>query len=202
MRQRPRRRRLGIVLMMVAAAVLAGVPAHAAVDGDTSGQPGVGTLARYGDRVIDLAHSWEGAGACLVWPEVLDQSECFDTEAEMDRRIAALEAATAVTAVAGNSSGAAAASGSWCSSSLRLYDGIYYTGAVLYLRGRWQWFNLADYGFDQRTSSFKVGACSAWFADWRNGGGEWYPTSATEADDQASVMISGWDNDVSSVYIT
>ena len=48
----------------------------------------------------------------------------------------------------------------------------------------------------------QIGACAAWFADWANGGGEWYPTSATGAYDRAPTMLSGWDNDVSSVYIT
>jgi hypothetical protein len=187
--------------MMVAAAVLAGFPAHAAVDGDTSGQPGVETPARYGDRLIDLSRSWEGAGACVVWPDMLDIPECFDTEAEMNRRIADLESELAPASV-GSSSGTAATSGSLCTSYLRLYDGTYYTGAVLYLRGRGRWFNLADYGFDQRTSSYRIGACSAWFADWANGGGSWYPTWLTEAYDQAPTMLSGWDNDVSSVYIT
>lgn len=89
-----------------------------------------------------------------------------------------------------------------CSGYLRLYDGTGYTGAVLYLRGRFQWHNLADYGFDQRTSSYRIGPCSAYFADYADGGGSWYPTSLTEAYDSASSMTSGWDNDVSSVYIT
>ena len=132
---------------------------------------------------------------------MLDVPECFDTEAEMDRRIDQLESRLA-TASVGASSAATASSGSSCASYLRLYDGTWYTGAVLYLRGRWQWFNLADYGFDQRTSSYRIGACSARFADWANGGGAWYPTSLTEAYDQASTMLSGWDNDVSSVYVT
>ena len=201
MRRRPRRRRLGAVLMMVTAAILAGLPAHAAVDGDTSGQPGVETPARYGDRLIDLSRGWEGAGACVVWPDKLDIPECFDTETQMNRRIAELENQLAPASV-GSSSGTAATSGSSCTSYLRLYDGTYYTGAVLYLRGRGRWFNLADYGFDQRTSSYRIGACAARFADWANGGGSWYPTWLTEAYDQASTMLSGWDNDVSSVYIT
>lgn len=200
MRSRRRSGWFGMVLVIVAAAVLAGVPAHAAVDNHASGQSGAGTPARYGDRVIDLTRGWDGAGACVVWPEKLDIPECFDTEADMGRRIAELEGAAA--SPIGTLGGTAATSSSWCSSALRLYDGTYYSGAVLYLRGRQQWFNLADYGFDQRTSSYVIGACSARFADWRNGGGDWYPTSLTEAYDVAPTMISGWNNDVSSVYIT
>ncbi len=187
--------------MAVAAAVLVGIPAHPVVNGDTSGQSGAGTPARYGDRVIDLALGWEGAGACVVWADVLEVPECFDTEADMNRRIGELETETSAS-VGSPGGGIAATTGASCASYLRLYDGTWYTGAVLYLRGRWQWFNLADYGFDQRTSSYVIGACSARFADRRNGSGDRYPTSLTEAYDVAPTMLSGWNNDVSSVYIT
>jgi|GEM_PF-644253 len=199
----PHRRsgRFGTLLVMVAVALLVSVPVQAAARGDAPPRWGAATPAKYGDRVIDLTSGWEGARACVVWPGVLDQPECFDAEAEMNRRIAELEAEMSAS-VGSSGGGIAATTGASCASYLRLYDGTWYTGAVLYLRGRGQWFNLADYGFDQRTSSYVIGACSAWFADWRNGGGSWYPTSLTEAYDTAPSMLSGWDNDVSSVYIT
>ncbi len=73
---------------------------------------------------------------------------------------------------------------------------------MLYLRDRFQWINLSPFGWNQRTSSYKVGPCASYFADYANGGGAWYPTYLTEAYDRAPSMISGWDNDVSSVYIT
>ncbi len=201
MRTRRRSRRVGIVPIFLGLVMLAAVPGYAASGSNSAGLRGVGTTARYGDRVVDLTRSWEGAVACVVWPDRLDMPECFDTEVEMNRRIADLESELAPASV-GSSSGAAATSGSSCTSYLRLYDGTYYTGAVLYLRGRGRWFNLADYGFDQRTSSYRIGACPAWFADWTDGDGSWYPTWLTEAYDQASTMLGGWDNDVSSVYIT
>ena len=84
-----------------------------------------------------------------------------------------------------------------CSSYLKMYDGTWYSGSVLYLRSKYQWHNLVNYGFNQRTTSFKVGACSTYFADYSNGGGAWYPTWATQAYDQSPTMISGWNNDVS-----
>jgi|AMFO01.1.fsa_nt_gi hypothetical protein len=203
MRTQRRSQRVGIVSVMLAVVMLAGVPASvaSAASGSDGWHPQARTAARYGDHLIDLARGWEGAGACVVWPDKLDMPECFDTEAEMYRRIAELESELAPASV-GISSGTTATSGSSCASYLRLYDGTWYTGAVLYLRGRWQWFNLVDYGFDQRTSSYRIGACSARFADWANGGGSRYPTWLTEAYDQASTMLNGWDNDVSSVYIT
>ncbi|NIA26323.1 MAG: hypothetical protein GWP04_12295 [Gammaproteobacteria bacterium] len=199
MRTRRRSHRVRIVPVILATVMLVAVPAYAASGSDSSGLPGVGTTARYGDHLIDLTHSWSGAGACVVWPDKLDMPECFDTEAEMNRRIAQLEAEVAPASVVGTGR-TTATSGSSCASYLRMYDGTWYTGAVLYLRGRWQWFNLADYGFDQRTSSYRIGACAARFADWENGGGSRYPTS--EAYDVAPTMLSGWNNDVSSVYIT
>ncbi len=198
----PRRsHRFRIMAAMAVAVVFVAAPASAESGSDGSVSAGAGTTARYGDRLIDLARDWEGAGACVVWPDKLDVPECFDTESEMNRRIAELEAELASVS-AGGWGGTAASSGSSCASYLRLYDGTSYSGAVLYLRERGRWLNLADYGFDQRTSSYRIGACSARFADWRNGGGSRYPTWLTEAYDHASVMLGGWNDDVSSVYIT
>lgn len=88
-----------------------------------------------------------------------------------------------------------------CSSYMRLYDGTGYTGSTLYLSTRRQWLNLSSYGFNQKTSSYKIGACKSIFADYNNGGGGWYPTYLTEAYDKATSMRSGWNNDVSSVYM-
>lgn len=201
MKMPKRSHRFRILAASVVAVVLVAAPASAASGSDGSVSAGAGTTARYGDQLIDLARGWEGAGACVVWPDRLEVPECFDTEAEMNRRIAELETELDPASV-GVWSGTTATSGSSCASYLRLYDGTWYSGAVLYLRGRWQWFNLADYGFDQRTSSYRIGACAARFADWRDGGGSRYPTSLTEAYDQAPFMLSGWNNDVSSVYIT
>ncbi|MGH8925992.1 MAG: hypothetical protein ACRDWA_15355 [Acidimicrobiia bacterium] len=129
--------------------------------------------------------------ACLVW-QAQGLFECFQSEKEVDGRIEEL-----TREESGNLSMLAQ-----CSTGLRLYDGTGYTGSVLIVLDRSLWINLSSYGFDNRTSSYKVGACSSYFAENSNGGGSWYPTSATEAWDQASSMQSGWDNRVSSVYQT
>ncbi len=84
---------------------------------------------------------------------------------------------------------------------MKLYDGLYHTGQVLYMRDRLQWINISAFGFSNRTSSFKIGPCSSYLADYNWGGGSWYSTSATQAWDVAYVMASGWNNRVSSVYI-
>jgi len=165
------------------------------------------SVAVYQGTPLDLAAGWQGAQACLVWPEVLDAVECFSSEPELEARVVELGGIlpgsralpTAGPAIAGP--GRFVATGSSCSSFVRLYDGIYYTGASLWLNSRSIWLNLSALGFDQRTSSFKIGACSAYFADWAGGGGAWYPTWATQAYDVAPWMASGWNNDVSSVFI-
>lgn len=182
-----------LVIALATSAMLPAVNADAAEDGDS----GLG-VALFEGKEINLAEGWGEATACLIWNEI-DISECFRTEAAMDARIAALEAQQASTGGFGD--GVVVAS-STCSGYLRLYDGTSYTGAVLYLRDRLQWLNLANWGFNQKTSSYKIGPCSAYFADYANGGGAWYPTYLTEAYDQSPSMLTGWDNDVSSVYIT
>jgi hypothetical protein len=82
-----------------------------------------------------------------------------------------------------------------------LYRSTSYGGAVLQLTTRYTYINLSGYGFDNDTSSYRVGACAAYFYDGTNGGGSVYPGS-TGAGVSASSMVSGWDNRISSVYIT
>jgi len=160
---------------------------------------GEGATATFEGTTLNLAESWGDATACMVWPEAVEQIECFATEAELDARIAGLEVQFGVDTKSGPTEGLLGST--QCSSYLKMYDGTWYSGSVLYLRSKYQWHNLVNYGFNQRTSSFKVGACSTYFADYNNGGGAWYPTYATQAYDQSPTMMSGWNNDVSSVYI-
>lgn len=190
------------ILAVTLATMLGAVPALAMEPGDAGQSGRSATVAVYGDRIIDMADDWEGAGACLVWPETIEVPECFETEEQMNHRIAELEKMTGDTPRAAAVGGGQTASGTSCSGNVSLYDGTSYTGAALHIRSRYQWFNLASFNFDQRTSSFKIGPCSAYLADLAAGGGAWYPTSQTEAYDVAPTMVSGWNNDVSSVYIT
>lgn len=151
--------------------------------------------AVFDGRLIDLRKGWGEARACVVW-DGDSVVECFRTEAALLEHITARGESLDATATELETLASS------CSSSLRLYDGTGYTGSVLYVYQRTVWINLADYGFSNRTSSYKIGACSSYFADYANGGGSWYPTSDTEAWDMASTMISGWNDRVSSVYIT
>jgi len=205
MRARTHRYGRQIPTAIVVALALA-LPASSALAQDEE-PPSVETGAVFEGQLIDIADDWGDATACMVWPAVLERPECFRTEAEMDTRIAQLEKDTGLTSEAALSIGAfgiggVATAGTNCSGYLRLYDGTFYTGAVLYVRGRYQWIDLASVNFNNKTSSFKIGPCSAYFADLAGGGGAWYPTSATQAYDVAATMVSGWNNDVSSLYIT
>ncbi len=140
------------------------------------------------------AEAWAKADACLV--ETLEHLACFKTETELLSHIGH-EPTVNTESVAPRQQSRSSS----CSTSLRLYDGSLHTGQVLYLSQRGIWINLSSYGFSNRTSSYKIGACSSYFADYSNGGGSWYPTSQTQAYDQASWMQTGWDNRVSSVKI-
>ena len=136
-----------------------------------------------------MATSWESATACAVSAA---GAVCFATEREMDAYLAP-------TATAATASGAAPAL--VCSTSMRLYDGASYTGNLLYLSSQGTILNLANYGFDNATTSYKIGACSSYFYSGASGGGSLYPIQNTQAFDQYPTMLSGWNNAVSSVYM-
>ncbi|MEN8040692.1 MAG: hypothetical protein ABFR95_04225 [Actinomycetota bacterium] len=148
-----------------------------------------GVLAEFEGTMIDLAEDWGEATACHIGDDV---AMCFRSEADMDSWLESNSEARTLGPIVIASS---------CLSTLRLYDGTGWTGSSLSLSTGSQWLNLSNYGFDQKTSSYKIGACAAQFADLSGGGGGWYLSSLTTAYSQYPSMQSGWDNDVSSVYI-
>ncbi len=170
-----------MISVSTASAIVIGAPASAAGD-KTS------TKAWFGDHWIDMAKGWESATACAVNDSV---AVCFATEGEMDSYLASTGAAV--------TSGAATAG--VCSTSMRLYDGASYTGNVLWLSTQWTYLNLSNFGFDNRTTSYKVGACVSYFYSGASGGGSLYPTGFTGAFDQYPTMLVGWNNVVSCVYM-
>ena len=166
-------------------ATVAAAPAHDATVGDPAS-------AIYGSETLDLADDWGTASACIELGAV---TECYDTEADLLAAHAeASSARSIVTSVVG------AARSIICSSSLRMYDGNTYTGGILYLNTRGVTHNLSSFGFDNVTSSYQVGACSASFFSSPNLGGSVYPGS-TGAWALSPTMAAGWNNVVSSVYI-
>lgn len=165
-------------LMSVAASLaLPCVPTFAATpEGDGAGR------AWFEDHWINLEVDWEEAGACHVGVTTV----CYRTEKDMDADLAATGEAVTLAAS--------------CASSVRLYDGISYTNNVLLLSQRLTPLNLSSYGFDNATTSYKVGGCDADFYAGANLGGSTYPGN-TAAFAQSPSMATGWNNVISSVYI-
>lgn len=150
---------------------------------------GRGVIASFEGGWINLAEGWGEATACTSDGVT---AECYRTEAEMN---AASHPAVSATA---RSAGIVPLLA--CASSLKLYRSTSFTGAVLQLTSRGAYINLSTYGFDNDTSSYKVGACTSYFYDGASGGTPLYPGTTT-ANSSATSMLTGWDNRVSSVYI-
>ncbi|HDL50313.1 MAG TPA: hypothetical protein ENH33_10215 [Actinobacteria bacterium] len=191
------KRRLTALMVVVAIgwlALAAGATGAARAEQPADSTEPVGQVAVFEGSTIDLARGWGDAHACAIWEDRV--AECFRTEAELEAWLAGLMSPAQETSEKSVTTAATA-----CSSALRLYDGVGYSGDVLYLWSRGSWIDLWDVGFANRTSSYKIGACSSYFADYPGGGGDWYPTSLTSAYLWSSSMLSGWDNRVSSVYL-
>lgn len=159
----------------------------------------VSPLASFGDLQIDLRQGWGAAKACASDGT---RTDCFTSEAAMDEFLAAQAGATATASEArvGIEANVVVALSS-CASSLRLYSGSNYGGTVLYLSTQFTVLSLSGYGFDNATSSYRVGGCSSTFYDGSSGSGSIYP-GATWAWAQSASMVSGWDNRIGSVYIS
>jgi len=152
----------------------------AAADAAPKDQPSPAAAIFEGEP-IDLTEGWGEAQACLVSAGGV---ECFRTIAELDAAEKLLaDGAKAVT----------------CSTPLRLYNGTYRTGTVLSVATRGTWLNLSLYGFDNLTSSYKVGSCNIDLASGTSGGGSRYWRCLT-AYCLENVMASGWNNVISSAY--
>ena len=169
--------------LMVIAGVLYAPGMASSAHANSSDAVGV---AWFEDHWIDLAVDWEGATACAVGPL---GAVCFRTEEELEATLSKLPTSSDMVALAGT-----------CSSALRLYNGISYTGNVLVLTSTNAPINLSSLGFDNLTTSYKVGACDAGFYSGANLGGSAYPGN-TAAFAQSPNMITGWNNTTSSVYI-
>lgn len=156
------------------------------------------SLATFEGRSINLAEDWGDAKACLIWRQG-GVSECFRTTQALDAREAQLAPRRAALD-ASSIYGATALYGYSCSSPLRLYENNWYSGRRLSFWDRGFWQNLADYGFDDRLSSYIVGGCYVYLAEYADGGGWWYPgPTYPYAGDPA--MYWDWQDTISSIYI-
>ena len=176
---------------LILAITQAGVPKSSAAEAN----PQVGltsSLATFENTVIDMSADWATATACAITPT---GNRCYLDEEAMD--LAELQH-TPGKAVATGTSGISPASS--CATTLKLYTGASFTGSVVSLSTQATWINLSAYGIDNATSSYKVGACSSVFREGVAGTGSTYPGS-TVAGAQATSMVTGWDNTVSSVRI-
>ncbi len=174
-------RRIGLVTGVFACLVWLAPAGSAAADSRRVDEASV--IASFEGSWIRLAEGWGDARACTSDDA---GTRCYRSEAEMDAAEVALNPAT-VTPMAD------------CSSSVRLYQNTNYGGSVLELKQRGVTISLSPYGFNNVTSSYKIGACSARFYDTTSGGGL-YPGS-TSANVWASSMATGWNDRVGSVYI-
>lgn len=178
----PLKRLLAVLTFVVGLTALLPVTANA--------KPADGpSMARFEGRVIDLRRGWGEATACASDGETTD---CFRTESAMNSFLASKTAPSASGSFGTLSS---------CASPVRLYDNTSYGAPVLSLYSRGVWLNLAGYGFDNKTASYIIGDCGAYFADGASGGGTWYPGN-TAAYASSPDMGATWRDRVSSVYLT
>jgi hypothetical protein len=177
------------LLIALAAIFLAVLPASGLADVNEP-PAGSGSLARFEGKQIDLSKGWGDARACLV-ARGAGVVECFRDQGGLLVRESQLQAQIA-------SSPTVAAT--TCSSPLRLYADASYGGRELDFYDRGYWQNLSTWSFDNQLSSYKVGSCGVYLADYANGGGSWYPGNTSPGHDEPS-MLSGWNDRISSIYI-
>jgi hypothetical protein len=153
------------------------------------------SLATFEGGQIDLSQTWGDAQACLVYRGV-GVVECFRTRTALLEREARLETlAPSTTATLAPSTASVT-----CSSPLRLFADSNYGGRELDFYDRGYWQNLSAWSFDNQLSSYKVGSCGVYLADGAAGAGSWYPGN-TSAGHYESVMASGWNDRISSIFI-
>lgn len=164
-------------LSALAMATIALAPGGADSADDHSG----GVIASFEGRPINLAESWEEATACTTDGVT---ARCYRSEAEMD-------------AIEGRADDGLARA---CTPTVRLWSNTGQSGQVLKITSQYTNVDLAPLGFDNITSSYKVGGCNSYMYDGAGGGAPQYP-GTTSAGASYSSMASGWDNRVSSFYI-
>jgi hypothetical protein len=140
--------------------------------------------ARFEGRWIELSQGWSQATACMVVAG--RPTECFRTVGAMETHAAVVLASASPLLN--------------CSTPLKLRDGPNQTLGQANVYSRGIWVNLSSLSFDNKTSSFTVGACSIDLAAGINGGSSHY-LSCLSPFCVEDTMDPGWDNAVSSAYL-
>lgn len=140
-------------------------------------------VAVFEGEMLVLSDDWGEATACTS--DNGTTARCYRSEADMDEAEASTNRGVGSLA---------------CSGNLRLYEGTLYGGRVLNLNVQYQLVNLALFGFSNITSSYTVGPCNAYFYDSTTGTGS-YPGNTT-ANSSSPIMAPGWNDRISSVYIS
>ncbi|MFF3217045.1 hypothetical protein ACFYYB_41315 [Streptomyces sp. NPDC002886] len=178
-------------LGFVAAGTLATSTLLGAAPAGAAPTPAADAKARFASfegRQLDMSGDWGAAKVCMVW-RTRGVVECFRTAAQQEAKAAELRGtATTLQALAA------------CATALDLYQFADKGGRNLKFYDRGYWQNLADYNFNNSTSSYWTGACTAHLAENNGGGGYWYPGN-TGPNHIENSMRSGWDNRVSSIKI-
>jgi hypothetical protein len=150
------------------------------------------SIAQFEGGTIDLRNGWGEATACASDGV---NTECFRTEDELDQFLTAGETALPLGPLVDLGIQSA------CATVLKLFSSPSFGGSVLALSTRFAVINLSTWSFSNVTSSYSVGACSSTFYDGANAVPPVYPGN-TSAGASAASMLAGWDNRISSVYIS
>jgi hypothetical protein len=190
----------------------------------TSGT-GAGTVlpageAEYDGKVINLAQSWGGATSCIV--PTMGSAQCFDTQAEAKAAANAISAqeSAAQTGSSALARGAHRSTPAVASAKLKartrtahgngpcngdgsqfvwLYQNSNYGGGSLGLQDSDTWLNLADYSFQNTTSSYiNATACELYFIQTYDGTGPWMYPSPWQ---YQSYIGNAWNDKLTMVYI-
>lgn len=154
----------------------------AATAGAEAGEPDV-ALAWYDGKTIDISDGFDGA--CAVHDH--ETVHCFDTVGELERHISDDSADTLDVGTQ-----------SACSDWLVLYSGTSFTGDAIAFSSSDTWFDLRDYGFDQRTSSLdNRSSCYGVLNDtpWGSGNSRWHLPETGYS------TLGSWDNKARSVCL-
>lgn len=166
----------------------------AAAYGCDPGEESGDIIANLEGEELRLADGWKDATACVVWQGT---TECFRNDADAEQLIREIEKQDAPADLAVPLAEPEYACSRQC---LHLYQNNGFDGRHLMFCDRGYWQNLGAYDFNDNLSSYKTGVHGVHLSYHANGKGNWYPGD-TSACVESSQMKSGWNDEVSAIYI-